>query len=261
MSDRALSSRSSGPGDYESRSPLATLGELGSHLSVDGRQSPSQKTATKGRSGSAKQKIPLSFKTVRPPASLLEEDFKADRLVDSREVAREMQHNMNEYIRTLNFELALANKLKKAIDDVASLVETGAMFNKEIAGASVVDMQVLLFNTRQMNNLKDKYVNKYKQENNEMQTTARRVRNEISQQMQNPTYKPDGSMPLPKKSQTRSNSAMSNELSATRSSMELDLFSPIKNSITGCPRCSSAIHATQKEIEAMRKKLIELESQ
>lgn len=98
-----------------------------------------------------------------------------------------MKQNMDEYIRTLNFELTLATKLRKAMDDVAAVVETGALFNKEIAGSSVVDMQMLLYNTRSMNQLKDKYMNTYKLNNNAMQTTARRVRNDVSQQIQNPT--------------------------------------------------------------------------
>jgi hypothetical protein len=43
---------------------------------------------------------------------------------------------------TRSFELKLAKKMQLRIDDVAFQVDTGLSFGKEIAGGSIVDMQV-----------------------------------------------------------------------------------------------------------------------
>ena len=82
------------------------------------------------------------------------------------EVATELVANMNEYMELLKHEEKVAIKLKKAIDDVGAVVKNGVEFDKEISGAGVVDMQMLLFNTRNMLKLKERYMNGYKNTNN-----------------------------------------------------------------------------------------------
>jgi hypothetical protein len=69
-------------------------------------------------------------------------DFKANRGVAPSTVVAELQSSASDYIAQVEFELKIAIALKKAIDDVASIVEHGSEQNKEIPGASVVDMQV-----------------------------------------------------------------------------------------------------------------------
>jgi hypothetical protein len=71
-------------------------------------------------------------------------DFKANRGVAPSSVVSELQSNVSDYITQVEFELKIAIALKKAIDDVASIVEHGAELNKEIPGGSIVDMQVLV---------------------------------------------------------------------------------------------------------------------
>jgi hypothetical protein len=71
-------------------------------------------------------------------------DFKANRGVAPSSVVAELQSNASDYITQVEFELKIAIALKKAIDDVASIVEHGAELNKEVPGSSVVDMQVLV---------------------------------------------------------------------------------------------------------------------
>lgn len=132
------------------------------------------------------ERIPLSFQRVIPTPDKHGPDFKADRTVPPSEVSLEIQDNVKEYIETLNHEMKMATKLKKAVDDVAAVVENGAAFNKEISGASVVDMQMLLYNTRNMLKGKEKYMNQYKLDSNEQQTTARRLRNAMNEQIHNP---------------------------------------------------------------------------
>jgi hypothetical protein len=102
------------------------------------------------------------------------------------EVATELVANMNEYMDMLKHEEKVATKLKKAIDDVGAVVKNGVEFDREISGAAVVDMQMLLFNTRNMLKLKERYMNAYKNSNNEQQQVARRLRNSMYDQLQNP---------------------------------------------------------------------------
>ena len=127
-------------------------------------------------------------------------DFKANRGVSPASVVSELQSNVSDYISQVEFELKLAVGLKKAVDDVASVVEHGAELSKEIPGASIVDMQafstclfyfavfssnlqVLQFNTGNLLKTKQKYMNTFKIENNDLQTTARRLRQNLSERI------------------------------------------------------------------------------
>ncbi len=94
--------------------------------------------------------------------------------------------NMNEYMEMLLVEQKQAEKLKKAIDDIGAVVKNGVEFEEEISVASVVDMQMILFNTRNMLKLKERYMGTYKKTNNEMQQVSRRLRNSMYDQLQNP---------------------------------------------------------------------------
>lgn len=69
-------------------------------------------------------------------------DFKANRGVSPSTVVGELKSNVSDYISQVEFELKIAIGLKKAVDDIASIVEHGAELNKEIPGTSIVDMQV-----------------------------------------------------------------------------------------------------------------------
>ena len=102
------------------------------------------------------------------------------------EVATELVANMNEYMDLLKQEEKVAIKLKKAIDDIGAVVKNGVEFDKEISGAAVVDMQVVLFNTRNMLKLKERYMSVYKNTNNEQQQVARRLRNSMYDSLHNP---------------------------------------------------------------------------
>ena len=100
------------------------------------------------RSGSrlGEPRIPLSFKVVVDPDDLpgiQTQDFKADRTVPPIQVSNELQQNMKDYLECLEHEKKLAMRMKKALDDVASVVQNGVEFDKEISGAAVVDMQVV----------------------------------------------------------------------------------------------------------------------
>jgi len=91
-------------------------------------------------------RIPLSFKVVTDPDDLpgiQTQDFKADRTVPPIEVSNELQQNMKDYLECIEHEKKLALRMKKALDDVASVVQNGVEFDKEISGAAVVDMQVV----------------------------------------------------------------------------------------------------------------------
>jgi hypothetical protein len=72
-------------------------------------------------------------------------DFKANRGVSPATVVEELKSNVSDYISQIEFELKIAIGLKKSIEDVSSIVEHVAELNKEIPGASVVDMQVSSF--------------------------------------------------------------------------------------------------------------------
>ena len=106
--------------------------------------------------------------------------------VPALEVATELVENMNEYMEMLSVEQKQAEKLKKAIDDIGAVVKNGVEFEKEISVASVVDMQMILFNTRNMLKLKEPYMGTYKKTNNEMPQVSRRLRNYLYDQLQNP---------------------------------------------------------------------------
>ncbi len=97
--------------------------------------------AGRAESRLGEERIPLSFQRVVPMPDKHGPDFKADRTVPPSEVTCELQQNMQEYLDACSHEMKIAMKLKKAVDDVAAVVENGAAFNKEISGASVVDMQ------------------------------------------------------------------------------------------------------------------------
>jgi len=130
-------------------------------------------------------RIPLSFKVVVDPDDLpgiSTHDFKANRTVPPIQVSNELQQNMKEYMECIDHEKKLATRMKKALDDVASVVQNGVEFEKEISGAAVVDMQILLFNTRNMLKNKNKYMVTYRLEVNEMQSTSRQLRNQVVEQ-------------------------------------------------------------------------------
>ena len=126
------------------------------------------------------------------------------------------------------FELKIANRLRTNIHDVAEKVETGVSFGKEIAGRSVVDMQVLLYNTRNMNKLKDRYVQRYKLDSTELMTTAKRLNHQINHEIQNPASHNDGTTPLMPFNHSRPivGGSMSSSLGATKNTGELDLLTP-----------------------------------
>mgnify|MGYP000879425089 CR=1 FL=1 len=90
-------------------------------------------------------RIPLSFKVVVDPDDLpgiQTQDFKANRAVPPIDVSNELQANMNELMQVIEHEKTLATRMKKSLDDIASVVQTGVEFDREISGAAVVDMQV-----------------------------------------------------------------------------------------------------------------------
>mmetsp|Transcript_34205 Transcript_34205/g.77011 ORF Transcript_34205/g.77011 Transcript_34205/m.77011 type:complete len:214 (-) Transcript_34205:67-708(-) len=135
------------------------------------------------------ERIPLSFKViVEPPltdtrpAGTSGEDFRANRTIPPHEVVKELQENVDDYIAALKNETTLATKMKKAVDDIAAVVQNGIEFEKEISGAAVVDMQVLLFNTRNMLKNKERYMSSFKNESNEQQGVARRLRSTMIKQ-------------------------------------------------------------------------------
>ena len=165
------------------------------------------------------------------------------------EVARELVENMNEYMDMLKHEEKVATKLKKNIDDIAAVVKNGADFDKEIAGASVVDMQMLLFNTRNMNKLKERYMNGYKNTNNEQQLVARRLRNSMNDQLQNPAIQ-ERSLRSPS-AQQRSTSA----LGISRPTSHADQSSILDNSLDSSAGGLSLV----EELSFLRRRVKQLE--
>jgi hypothetical protein len=168
------------------------------------------------------------------------------------EVATELVANMNEYMDLLKHEERVAIKLKKAIDDVGAVVKNGVEFDKEISGAGVVDMQMLLFNTRNMLKLKERYMNSYKNTNNEQQQVARRLRNSLYDQLQNPQIQ-QKSLRSPS-SQQRSSSSLGS-VTMSRPTTHMD-----HSSILDCTTDSaSAGLSLGEELAFLRRRVKELE--
>mmetsp|Transcript_70047 Transcript_70047/g.146047 ORF Transcript_70047/g.146047 Transcript_70047/m.146047 type:complete len:223 (+) Transcript_70047:116-784(+) len=210
----------------------------------------------KSRAGSrlGESRIPLSFQKVvtAPDGS---PDFKADRTVPPSDVAEELQHNMQEYMENVSNEMKMATKLKKAIDDVAAVVENGAAFNREVSGASVVDMQMLLYNTRNMLKTKDKYMNSYKLDNNEQQTTARRLRNAMNDQIHNPRITADAGTRRTSASPSRT-TVHTHEHTHTSSRMGDTQGSRMG----GHSPWSPMPHSPEEELQMLRRRVQELEA-
>ena len=168
------------------------------------------------------------------------------------EVATELVANMNEYMDLLKHEEKVAIKLKKAIDDVGAVVKNGVEFDKEISGASVVDMQMLLFNTRNMLKLKERYMNSYKNTNNEQQQVARRLRNSLYDQLQNPQIQQKSlRSPL---DQQRSSSSIGS-FSMSRPTTHMDQSSILDNTADS----ASAGLSLGEELAFLRRRVKELE--
>lgn len=166
------------------------------------------------------------------------------------EVASELVANMNEYMDMLKHEEKVATKLKKAIDDVGAVVKNGVEFEKEISGAAVVDMQMLLFNTRNMLKLKDRYMNAYKNTNNEQQQVARRLRNSMYDQLQNPQIQAKS---LRSPSGHRSSSSLG--FSVSRPTTHMDQSSILDNTMDSN---HGALSLTE-ELSFLRRRVKELE--
>lgn len=205
------------------------------------------------------ERIPLSFKVVTEPelgstrpAGTPGEDFKANRMVPPMEVATELLANMNQYMELLRQEEKNAMKLKKAIDDVGAVVKNGAEFDKEIAGASIVDMQMLLFNTRNMLRLKERYMNAYKNTNNEQQQVARRLRNSMNDQLQNPQVQ-QKVLRSPSGHGQRSSSALG--FTVSRPTTHADQSSILDNSLDSSMGALSLV----EELSFLRRRVKELE--
>mmetsp|Transcript_42626 Transcript_42626/g.106637 ORF Transcript_42626/g.106637 Transcript_42626/m.106637 type:complete len:267 (+) Transcript_42626:168-968(+) len=209
-------------------------------------------------------RTPLCFKTVSTPADDMDRltpqanDFKADRMAKPKDVASEMKANMSEYIRTLNYELRLAKKLQMCVDDVGAVIDHGATFGREITGTSVVDMQILLYNTRNMNKLKERFVHSYKLDNTDLQQTAKRLREQMAKELQSPTFHKDGtSMPRPFEASRRSDTNL--DMIITRNVAEMELANAT-TSTTGCPRCTSGMRSLQDEVDSLKKQLRHMEN-
>jgi hypothetical protein len=167
------------------------------------------------------------------------------------EVATELVANMNEYMDLLKHEEKVATKLKKAIDDVGAVVKNGVEFDKEISGAAVVDMQMLLFNTRNMLKLKERYMNGYKNTNNEQQQVARRLRNSMYDQLQNPVLQ-QKSLRSPS-AQQRSSSSLG--FSMSRPTTNMDQSSILDSTADS----ASAGLSLAEELAFLRRRVKELE--
>ena len=162
------------------------------------------------------------------------------------EVATELVANMNEYMELLKHEEKVAVKLKKAIDDVGAVVKNGVEFDKEISGAAVVDMQMLLFNTRNLLKLKERYMNTYKNTNNEQQQVARRLRNGLYDQLQNPQIQTKS---------LRSSSSLGFSSSMSRPTTHMDQSSILDNSTDS----ASAGLSLAEELHFLRRRVKDLE--
>lgn len=168
--------------------------------------------------------------------------------VPAQEVATELVDNMNQYMELLKHEEKVATKLKKAIDDVGAVVKNGVEFDREISGAAVVDMQMLLFNTRNMLKLKERYMNAYKNSNNEQQQVARRLRSSMYDQLQNPQIQ---SKSL--RSPSRSSSSLG--FSVSRPTTNMDQSSILDNSMDSAAGGLSLV----EELSFLRRRVKELE--
>jgi hypothetical protein len=172
--------------------------------------------------------------------------------VPPMDVASELLANMNHYMELLKQEEKNATKLKKAIDDVGAVVKNGAEFDKEISGASVVDMQMLLFNTRNMLRLKERYMNAYKNTSNEQQQVARRLRNSMNDQLQNPQVQQKG-LRSPSGHGQRSSSSLG--FTASRPTTYADQSSILDNSLDSSMGGLSLV----EELSFLRRRVKELE--
>mmetsp|Transcript_22195 Transcript_22195/g.51563 ORF Transcript_22195/g.51563 Transcript_22195/m.51563 type:complete len:264 (+) Transcript_22195:147-938(+) len=242
------------------------LGELSMTATLSGTagSAAGSKKKTKMIGVGERARTPLCFKTVSTPADDIERltpqvnDFKADRMANPKDVASEMKANMSEYIRTLNYELKLAKKLQMCIDDVGAVIDHGATFGREITGSSVVDMQILLYNTRNMNKLKERFVHSYKMDNTDMQSTAKRLREHMSKELQSPTFHNDGSSrPRPFEASRRSDTSL--DMIVTRNVAEMELANST-TSTTGCPRCTTGMRSLQDEVAQLKRQLQSMEA-
>ena len=152
--------------------------------------------------------------------------------VPPQEVAAELVANMNEYMEMLKQEEKVATKLKKAIDDVGAVVKNGVEFNREISGAAVVDMQMLLFNTRNMLKLKERYMNAYKNSNNEQQQVARKLRSSMYDQLQNPQIQ-NKSLRSPSRSSSSLGFSVSRPMTNTTNMDQSSILDNSSDSATG----------------------------
>jgi hypothetical protein len=121
------------------------------------------------------------------------EDFHADRRTEPSDIVKDLRNNIQEYINSLQFEFKLANRLSKYIDDLAAAIDGratagdgAATAHRNTLGTSIVDMQMLLFSLRNTNKHREVYMVKYKQDNSEMLTVAKRIRNDIDVKTQTP---------------------------------------------------------------------------
>jgi hypothetical protein len=129
-------------------------------------------------------------------------------------------------------------------------VKNGVEYDKEISGAGVVDMQMLLFNTRNMLKLKERYMNGYKNTNNEQQQVARRLRNSLYDQLQNPQIQ-QKSLRSPSAQQRSSSSLGSFSMSRPTTHMDSILDSTTDSASAGL--------SLGEELAFLRRRVKELE--
>jgi len=157
---------------------------------------------------------------------------------------------MNEYMDLLKQEEKVAIKLKKAIDDIGAVVKNGVEFDKEISGAAVVDMQVVLFNTRNMLKLKERYMSVYKNTNNEQQQVARRLRNSMYDSLHNPQIQQKSL-----RSPSAQHSSSSLGFSVSRPTTNMDQSSILDNTMDSSVGCLSLT----EELSFLRRRVKEME--
>jgi hypothetical protein len=179
--------------------------------------------------------------------------------VPALEVATELVENMNEYMEMLLVEQKQAEKLKKAIDDIGAVVKNGVEFEKEISGASVVDMQMILFNTRNMLKLKERYMGTYKKTNNEMQQVSRRLRNSMYDQLQNPHIQSKSLRSPSREGLDRSNSGTSRSFSSLAYGISRPTTNLEQSSMLDTPDSSLGGLSLAEELSFLRRRVKDLE--